>query len=97
MSIENAKLFMQECAKDINYLKFGLNIVDVNYDEIIKLAKTGPINKAFDSKKKDKFFKYVSGVNSYTCTINELASVFKSKSVKQTKDTEFFWEIFFSK
>ena len=97
MSKENAKRFMEECSKDINYLKFGLNIVGVDFDELKKLATTGSTNKIFNKEKKNKFFNYVSGVNSYKCSINELEEVYKSKSVKQSKDTEFFWATFFSK
>jgi hypothetical protein len=97
MSKENAKRFMEECTADISYLKFGLNIVGVDFDELKKLSITGSTNKILNKEKKSKFFNYVSGVNSYKCTINELEEVYKSKSVKQSKDTEFFWNVFFSK
>ena len=97
MSKENAKRFMEECTKDINYLKFGLNIVGVDFDELRKLSITGSTNKILNKEKKSKFFNYVSGVTSYKCTLNELEEVYKSKSVRQSKDTDFFWNAFFWK
>ena len=97
MSTEQAKKFMEDIITNETLLKSILKNIKVDWDSFLDMATTGFINRAINPKKRDEFIEFINDVNDYDCTKDELEKLYKSKAIKQSKDTEIFWKAFFVK
>jgi hypothetical protein len=97
MSVEQAKKFMEDIISNKTLLKSILKNIKVDWDSFLDMATTGFIKRAINPKKRDEFIEFINDVNEYDCTKKELEKLYKSKVIKQSKDTEIFWKAFFTK
>jgi hypothetical protein len=97
MSAEQAKKFMEDIVSNKTLLKSILKNIKVDWDSFLDMATTGFIKRAINPKKRDEFIEFINDVNEYDCTKEELEKLYKSKAIKQSKDTEIFWKAFFTK
>ena len=97
MSVEQAKKFMEDIVNNKTLLKSILSNIKVDWDSFLDMATTGFIKRAINLKKRDEFIEFINDVNEYDCTKEELEKLYKSKVIKQSKDTEIFWKAFFTK
>ena len=97
MSKEQAKRFMEDIIVNKTLLNSILTNIKVDFTGLKDMATTGFIKRAINLKKREEFIDFINDVNEYDCTKEELEKIYKSKTVKQSKDTEIFWKAFFTK